>query len=457
MSLTVSENANPNYLAQVVQIGKIEKHPNADKLQLVEVQHSTVITGLQAKEGDWYVYIPVESQLSKTFLSWSNGFQDPELNEDKTEKSFFGRNCRVRMLKLREVYSNGYIFPFEELQKFAKEKYKKNLDGVHPNFCFDTVCGELFVKKYFPIINAPQVRGQKSKGKIHKQKFNKLIEHQFTFHPDTQNARREIERIEPEDYISITKKFHGSCFGVSNVLCKRQLNWKDKIAKFFGVKVQEAEYGLVYNSRAVIKNDCTDLGWYKEDLWRLPADVLYPKLDKGIRITGEIIGWTPNGKEIQKGYCYGLPQGKCDFVVFKVDYTNIDGENFTFSHPQFVEYCTRKGFRMPEVYYYGKAKDLFPELNTEQHWKENFLKKLEETYLGKRETSCQTDVPAEGVVISIARPLGWEALKLKDLEFLGYETKMLDQQEAGEIELNNENEMENQYNWMDESSRISKC
>jgi hypothetical protein len=41
---------------------------------------------------------------------------------------------------------------------------------------------------------------------------------------------------------------------MGNILCNRELSWWDKIKKFFGFKVKEVEYGNVYSSRSVIKN-----------------------------------------------------------------------------------------------------------------------------------------------------------------------------------------------------------
>ena len=40
----------------------------------------------------------------------------------------------------------------------------------------------------------------------------------------------------------------------SNILCNRKLSRWEKIKKFFGFKVVETEYGNVYSSRNVIKN-----------------------------------------------------------------------------------------------------------------------------------------------------------------------------------------------------------
>jgi hypothetical protein len=173
-------------------------------------------------------------------------------------------------------------------------------------------------------------------------------------------------------------------------------------------------------------------GFYGTDIWKIVADRAFHNLDKGVRITGEVIGYTPTGKMIQPHYDYGVAMNELDFLVFKVDVVNSDGESFTMSHPQMVEYCQKKGFRTPECYYYGKAKDLFPELNVENHWHQNLLAQLESTFLNKKEVTCiDKTLPEEGVVLNIQKPLGWKALKLKDLTFLGHETKVLDSGETG--------------------------
>jgi hypothetical protein len=437
MLLTISNSANPNYLAQVVQLDVLEKHPNADKLQIATVQNCKVVTGLDAKVGDWYVYIPVESQLSHEFLSWSNSFAKSELNSDPKAKGYFPTSRRVKMVKLRDVYSNGYIFPYKELQNFVKEHCGEKLVDVHPNVCFDTVCGQLFIQKYVVPVKEAPVRGERTKGKI--KKVTRLIPGQFNFHPDTDNLRKELEQIEPDDYISITNKYHGSNGIVANALVVRGLSWWEKILYFLGARIETREYGMIYSSRTVVKNASLNpnvtAGFYQEDIWKIVADQVYPKLDKGIRVSGEVIGWTPGGKMIQPHYDYGLPVGQCDFLVFKVDYVNPDGETFTFSHHQALEYCQKKGLRTPETYYFGKAKDLFPDLDLQTHWKSNFLAKMEAEFLNKRDPLCTADVPMEGVVISKQKPLSWQAFKLKDLTFLGLESKILDAQESGEEEL----------------------
>ena len=429
MTLSTSKDYNSNYLAQILKLDSVYPHPNAEKLQLAEIQNSVVVTDLTSKVGDIYVYCPVESQISSKFLSWSNSFRDPLLNQDKTAKGFFDAKGRVKMIKLRGEYSNGYIISFEKFSEFVSSEYGVFLKDIEENISFDTICGELFISKYEPPIQESSSPSPKTKVK----KFDRLVENQFRLHSDTENLRKEIYKINPEDYISITNKYHGSNGVVSNVLIKRRLSFVEKIIKFLGIKVSETEYGMIYASRNVIKNKDIAIGvskgFYKEDIWKSVADEVYPKLDKGISVYGEVIGWVNGQSMIQTPYDYGILKGQRDFLVFRIDYTNQDGEVISFSHEQIQAYCNKKQLKTPETYYYGKAKDLFDIPFDSPEWGKTFLKKLEGQYLDKVDPLCSTRLPMEGVVVSRQIPFKWDAYKLKDLKFLGLETQLLDNAE----------------------------
>ena len=71
----------------------------------------------------------------------------------------------------------------------------------------------------------------------------------------------------------------------------------------------------------------------------------------------------------------------------------------------------------------------FPDLDPHNHWHQNFLDRLSAKFLEKKCPLNNEQVWAEGVVIKIQSPLSWSCLKLKSLNFLGYETKLLDSEE----------------------------
>lgn len=437
--LTTSEDHNINYMAQIVRLDVLEPHPSADRLQLAVIQGQKVITSLDAQIGQFYVYFPIECEISENFLSFCNLFSDAEKNKDKTKKGYVHKSGRVRMLKLREIFSEGLILQVSLLEDYVKQIYKKDLNCAElEGLTFDDILGDKFVRKFVVKLPEENVRKVKTKGNVKKYE-SKLIEGQFAFHPDTPNLKRQIGEVNPDDYISILNKLHGCQFGVCNVLVKRKLSLRDKIAKIFGVKVKDSEYGILWNSRTVLKNKYYDksenLGFYNEDVWKVVADRVSSKLDQGISVSGEIVGFTSTGKYIQKGYDYACNPGELNYAVFNITYTSPDGTVFTFSHPQLVEYCRKKNIPMPEILYYGKAKDLFPEISTETHWHENFLNKLCETYLEKDCNICRNKVPAEGVIVRVDKPNIWKVLKLKSNLFLSRESAELDAGETGLIDI----------------------
>ena len=86
MILKTSEKANRNYLAKIIRIDNLRKHPNADRLQITTIDGNNVITGLDASEGMLYVYFPLECAINKEYLSYSNSFEDKTLNLDTEVK-----------------------------------------------------------------------------------------------------------------------------------------------------------------------------------------------------------------------------------------------------------------------------------------------------------------------------------------------------------------------------------
>ena len=308
--LDISKNANPNYLCKVVQLRGLKKHSNADRLQTVEVDFNTVITGLDAKDGDVYVYFPVEGKISKEFLSLTNSFRKPELNVDPEQKGFFEENCRVKAMKLRGERSMGYIVPVQTVWEWAGLSVINKLDGWAGTE-FDTINGKLLVEKY-------QIKKREPRNKQGKApKVSRLIDGQVHLHVDTENLRRNAEKIRPQDTISITYKTHGTSWWVSNVLVKRKLSWWERLGQKLGLTVQEYEYDYVYGSRRVVKNKSFDDPKQKDhffgyDLWEDIKNLVAERgLPKGYTLYGEMLGYDRNGAAIQKGFDYGCdPKGQ---------------------------------------------------------------------------------------------------------------------------------------------------
>lgn len=84
--------------------------------------------------------------------------------------------------------------------------------------------------------------------------------------------------------------------------------------------------------------------------------------------------------------------------------------------------------KTPPIFFTGKAKDLYPEIDYEsKNWQEDYIEKLESDYNEKDCFMCKNKTPEEGIVLRIEDNLtNFEAYKLKSFSFLEKETKMLD-------------------------------
>lgn len=79
----------------VLKLGPLEKHPNADKLEIAKIWGYTCVTQAGAfKEGDLVAYIPPDSVVPNT----------PEF-------AFLNGHNRIKVKKLRGIVSQGFLIP----------------------------------------------------------------------------------------------------------------------------------------------------------------------------------------------------------------------------------------------------------------------------------------------------------------------------------------------------------
>jgi hypothetical protein len=423
---------NPNYCARLIRLPAPRPHSNANKLLCVSVLGNNVITGLSAKEYDLYVFFPLESSINVEYLAHSNSLDDPALNRDKKSKGFFSpKHGRVKAISLRGEKVSGYIAPAHSIEDWSGYKFKEeDIDKDFDHIGDIKLCEKYINRETLRKQNQLENRAKKG-GKVKRE--SRLVENQFRLSPDYKQLKREINTIKPDDWIEITSKWHGANGVISRVLTKRKLSIVEKIAKFFGAKVVDSQYDLVFASRHVIKNEFADKkseSFYDSNIWEIVANKYKDSLQDGITLVGEVVGYTPTGAAIQsmkgKAYDYGCEVGKCDFIVFRINYTSPAGKVYEFSFPQVMDYCKKFNLKHVPVYYIGRAKDKYPDITTDNHWHENFLNKLIEEYLEKDDIYCLTKGLAdEGIVLS-RRVDVFEGLKLKSFRFLQGETTELD-------------------------------
>lgn len=455
MRLIVGPKANKNYLAKVVKIEHFKPHtdPEVNKLKCCVIDGFNIICGIDSQPG-WYIYFPTACCLNPDLLRFANLYRHKELNNDPEQSGMFDDNGRVKAIKLRGELSEGFILPAVILENYllSVTNISITLDKELEFDCVEHDGKSFWInKKYIPK-NTRTPGMSNSGGKVSKKVkgLDKIIENQFRFHYDTTLIKKCPNVVKPTDIISITEKVHGTSGISAYVLCKKPLSWKEKIAKWL-TGCEFDQYDYLYASRSVIKNQYYNKnvsnGFYGVDVWKHADDIIRPWLQKGMTVYYEIVGFLPNGGYIQKGYDYGCVPPKTESYVYGVHYnvmvyritmTNVAGNVHEFSAREVQQWCKQTGLVSVNEYYYGYAKDLYPDLDPSEHWNENFLQRLANDkafYMEENSPTCTNEVPHEGVVIKVEN-MKSEAFKLKCFRFLDKEGKSLDK---GESNIEDEN------------------
>ena len=452
MELIKSKNFNENYLAKVVDIQMFRPHsnPTVTKLKCCNIDGYNIITGINEQPG-LYIYFPSGCTINPSLLSYASLYRDSTKNADENKKGFFEANGRCKTINLKEEYSEGFLLPAEVFSNWIVDSVNKEIKLVAGTE-FDAVSNgtnSFWVNKKYVVPSSGRQGVTNPNSKTTKQKslkrLNKVIDEQFNFHYSTTLIKKCPFVLNPDQLISITEKVHGTSAISAYVLCRQELNWKQKIAKWLTGE-EFNKYDYLWSSRSVIKNKYynkdVDGGYYDVDLWGIAHKIVQPTLSKGLTVYYEIIGYLPNGGYIQKDYDYGCerPDGTSYIYdkhykirVYRVTMTNVDGVVHEYSAKEVTDWCEKVGLVPVTTLYYGYSGHLYP-ISTTEHWSENFINALandKKFYMEELSPSCNNKVPHEGVVIRIENSKS-AAYKLKCFKFLDKETV---NQNNGEVDL----------------------
>lgn len=391
---------------------------------------------------------------------------DDNTNFIRSHVGFFNKNGRVRAIRLGGVNSMGYLFSIDELAKWCpevKDVYLPDIVGED----FDTVNGIEFIKAYVPFVPQRSNKGdgksidRKRNKKI--EKFDRMIKGEFYFHYSSDPLPKCINRIKPNDTVSITVKFHGTSFLCGKLHVKtpiklpiHKLLWNkfvDTTGLFKKLRVTDyiVEYGNVTSSRTVIKNQYINKdvsgGYYGVDIWSEYGNLIYPYLDEGMTVYGEIFGYlSGSDKMIQKKYDYGCEKGKNKLMPYRITTTNDNGTKHEWNVTEVKEWTEKLIKEHPELadrihvidlLYHGTLANLYPHLSLTDHWHENVLEEMRNDVvhfgMEKREPLCTShNVPREGICVRIDNDDINENFKLKCQHFFDMERKAID---AGEVDI----------------------
>lgn len=490
-----SEKFKEEYSCRVCKIGQVSPIPNSDFLGFVIIGGETIVVRKdQVKEDDVFFYVTKENVLRHEFLSNNNLYMfekyhlnsnreivqelldNAKLTDDEKEKEkfseqakrkcgFFNETRRVRVKKIREVLSAGYIFGKEEMIAW-QPKLKKEIEAfdmeANVGLFFDTVGNEEFCHVYIPKKNVQQ----QSRGKNNKhtkkstkrlERFDHIIQSEFAFHYDTGKFGDYIYLFKPDTRITASVKRHGTSAIFCNILCNFPLKLPkykvfynkivDKIPflKKYRVKDSYRAYDVVYASRRVIKNQyinekAADGGFYKTDVWEEYYNLLKDYIPKDITIYGEICGYISGTQEmIQKNYDYGCEPGTNTMMIYRITTNMLDGTKFEWEVPEVKEWTEKlvadhpdlQGKIVPiDVLYDGTLGNLYKDIPVDKHWHENVLiaMKNDKEHFGMEldEPLCNIKVPREGIVIRIYQDVWKAAFKLKTDAFALLERKQMD-------------------------------
>lgn len=442
--------SDTNYKCSVTKLGKLTKHPTADRLQIANIFGNTVIVGNDVKEGDLGLFFPLEAKIGEEFLKANSLYRDKTLNTDQTHAGFFEKSGRVRAMKLRGIPSMGYWCELKYLRELVNFTSPSGIkissswatfeSKLKEGDSFNEIHGFQISTKYIP-----KTKVSVDSRMISRKKHDRFIKDQFKEHTETEHLFKNLDRIKPEDQLVITWKLHGTSARAGNVLVKRKLSLLEKTLRFFGVKIQDTEYSCLYGSRKVIKdiNNPDHKHFYEKDLWtEVGKSNFEGKLNKGESIYYEIVGYVPGTQSlIQKGFAYGCKEGQCEVYVYRITNTNSDGISVDLGWEAIKGRCTELGIKhVPEaiVDTLDMAKCEYRDLDLILHTHCGTLEEgtinnpnyfqdgIKKFYL-ERMSVLDPNTIEEGIAVRV-EGLNPKIFKVKSFMFLQKETEMLDQE-----------------------------
>lgn len=454
----------------VARLGNIKKIEGADKIVTSDVilngvPVTQVIVGVDTKEDTKVIYFDSNMCIG-----------DQIIKDYPDMAKYLSKHNRVKCLRLRGCISNGLVIEIDKFKKYFDndKEFDKFMKEGHE---FLAINGMVVCRKYTP---PPARHSGDGNKRTSKREPSRVIDNVFKFHVDTSQLLRNVHKINPNNIISISRKVHGTSFLCSHTLVKRKLTVFENVLKMFKVKIKEVEYDYLYASRNTIKNSRHNCIVNENDIWiKASKENFLGKLHKGETVYGEIVGYLPSGRMVQKGYNYGCKENEYKIAVYRMTYTNEDGNVFEYGWQSLKDRCKEIGVPMVEEYYYGKADDKYNNTITNfepikvvpdvglvgddggyislgcsatigyednKIWARNFVEELKKEYLEKKCEDCIGNPPDEGIVLRI-EGIAIEVYKLKSDLFTLRESARRDNgeediedEESANVEENSNNE-----------------
>lgn len=351
------EVANKNYAAQIVRIPALVELKGLDNLVGVPtIGHQALTQRADAAVGDLRVAFTAETQLSHEYASANNLYRESELNADPNETGYLEKNRRIRALKLRGHRSDALLMPLESLAQFVSTteplaEWEKELmvSFLKEGDTFDTIGGVEICRKYVvPVKGNP--RQASAEGKLAKA-FKRVDKKLFPEHLDTDAYWRSKHLLNAGREVVVTQKLHGTSIRIGRVPCLRQKGWLERqLNRWF--PTADHTYDAVFGSRKVIKdvNNPNQIHHYDSDIWTEYGKTIADLIPEGYLVYAELVGWTPNGEPIQKGYTYEALKPSAHLYVYRVATINAQGTLADLPWDGVRQFCLERGLKWtPEL------------------------------------------------------------------------------------------------------------
>lgn len=289
---------------EIVRVGKVEKHPNADKLEMTKVFDYPVIMQTGAfKEGDLAVYVPVDSVVPAT-EAWR------WIHEGAVDV----QHRRIKAKRLRGIYSEGLLIPAtdEYLQRTSDiADHSRWINSLKPG---DDVTSAAKIVKYEP--PALKSGGGYQKGSTPPGLLQVTVPGMPKY-TDINNIRRYPNTFEDGEQVVIHEKIHGANARYGYMPTNRPpiAWWEKALNKVFGWKPR-AETRFVVGSHNTFrwKPKSTDK-FHGTNIWQKAADEnnleAICTANPGYVLFGEVYGDVQDLK-------YGKKPGEISFALFDI-------------------------------------------------------------------------------------------------------------------------------------------
>lgn len=439
------------HVGYIVQIQKLNKHPNADRLQIATIFGASVIVDLNTKIGDLGVYFPIDLQLSEEYCEKNNLVRKLDENGNNIGGYLEPNKRNIRAMRFRGSKSEGLFMPLETLVYTGKTQFEVGEK-------IDVINGYEICKKYIP--RGKKISNPRNYNKTRKKKVP--ISPLFAEHADTEQLVYNMDAFLENDMVEMTLKMHGtsgrtgylpvfqgytSKFPLFNNLARLKTPPTGKAArKLYDIAISHAtpvyDWGYVTGTRRVVL-DNFEGGFYGDNAFREQhAKFFEGKLNKGETVYYEIVGFTTTGapimssvannkisdKEFTKQYgktttfSYGCKENESACYVYRMTMTNEDGDVVEYP-PDYMRYrCEQMGAKYVPVLWRGIVPNKLPivfDMETETDYQEtpgDYIKEIAEQYYDGPDPIGKNHV-REGVVIRILNRPKFCAYKHKNFSF----------------------------------------